>query len=139
MRTVLIAICFSTLLWVTTVWAQQTPVQCPKLINGVWKSCQISFDANTESDMDHYTAYVHDVGAPMTVHTELGTIPHDPNLQTITGSVSWKGKVAEGKTYELWVTASDKAGNESGPSNTVLVTFDAPPGTPQNVIITLEP
>ncbi len=90
-------------------------------------SISLSWDANRETDLAGYNIYgrippSQDLGSA--IFTGLPSNPAVP-LKVLTGLI-------EGITYGLTVTAFDKAGNESGPSNeeTITVGTTPPPAGP---------
>jgi hypothetical protein len=88
----------------------------PIAVQAADKTLTITWDANTEDDMDHYLLFVNG--------TET-TCPHPPVPQTHMMS-------AEGE-YCAYLIAVDHAGNQSVPSDTACYTLDLPPaacGTP---------
>jgi len=86
----------------------------------------LGWDPVTDPDLDHYTLYQADrIGDKSGPWGRMKEIPGDQTTTITT--------IADGKNVVWYVTASDGAGNESGPSNTVERYDRTPPGIPPNL------
>jgi len=84
---------------------------------------RLTWDANTESDLSHYSLYRSSTDGPVTDYELVTTT-------TTTGHID-SGLPSE-TAYWYFVTATDDAGNESAPSNIASATSGdvTPPGAP---------
>lgn len=99
--------------------------QTPTEIQGCF---EITWDPNAEPDLASYSLYVKKDGIaqpPKSIAAPQSEIPCD------------QVPIVEGSNYEIWLTASDTASNESPPSNALLVDWPdvTAPGTPNNICV----
>lgn len=86
----------------------------------------LAWDPVADPDLDHYTLYQADRFSDKTgAWKPVKTVEAGTNTATLT--------VADGDNFAWYVTASDAAGNESGPSNMVELYDRTPPGIPPNL------
>lgn len=99
--------------------------QTPTEIQGCF---EITWNANTEPDLDSYALYIKKDGVDQStksIQAPASEIPCD------------QAGIVEGSNYELTLTAIDQSGNESLPSNTLLLDWPdvTAPGTPNNICV----
>lgn len=86
----------------------------------------LAWDHVADPDLDHYTLYQADrFGDKTGPWKPVETVEGGVNTVTLT--------VKDGDNFAWYATASDKAGNESRPSNTVELYDRTPPGIPLNL------
>ncbi len=90
----------------------------------------LTWDANTESDLAGYKVYQGIASGSYGVGQSIGN--------TATHSATLTIPCGEDVTFFFAVTALDTSGNESGFSNEVAKTFNALPCAPQNFSITIQ-
>lgn len=86
----------------------------------------LQWDANTETDLDHYTVY-------RATKTERTSGPWEKIAEVPKVSVNYIDTVPDQGNFTWYVTASDESGNESDPSNTVDLYDKEPPGRVKNL------
>ena len=121
-------------------FAQQTPLNT--ICN---QATGLSWEMNTEADMNKYHVYVSNAPIDITVDNSnliFMSIPHDLSKAVIntdgtsTVTETLHGTLAEGDKY-FRVSAVDNVGNESPLSLEVGCKYDLIPGTPTSVILIL--
>lgn len=86
----------------------------------------LAWDPVTCPDLSHYTLYQADrFGDKTGPWHKVKEVPGDQTTTTTT--------IDDGKNVAWYLTASDKAGNESGPSNMVEMYDRTPPVDPANL------
>lgn len=86
----------------------------------------LMWDHVTDPDLNHYSIYQADkIGNQSGTWEWIINIPGNENTVIVT--------VEDNKNYVWYATASDKTGNESGPSNIVELYDRTPPGKPTNM------
>lgn len=90
------------------------------------KDVNFKWDPVTDPDLDHYTLYQADrFGDKTGPWKQVKTVEGTNTTTSIT--------VTDGDNFAWYITASDKAGNESRPSNMVELYDRTPPGIPPNL------
>lgn len=108
----------------TDLWVQQRdriPPDTPTLVSASTADRQsdVTWQANTEIDLDHYLLYVRDVTAGSTalLYTDPAT-----NSTSLHGTVMTVAGLTNAHQYEFTLKAVDTSGNESPISNAVTAT-----------------
>jgi len=87
----------------------------------------LAWNSVTDPDLDHYTLYQADrFGDKTGAWTPVKTVEAGINTTSLT--------VMDGVNFAWYVTASDRAGNESGPSNMVELYDRTPPRIPTDLV-----
>lgn len=99
-------------------------VLCPQLGYGL--DVHLAWDANTETDLDHYRLYqatcYEDKTGPWLILIDIAKTETTVTVQ-----------VEDGKNFSWYLSASDTSGNESRASNTVTLYDKVPPLAPANL------